>query len=115
MKNGPRIPPGAAFLLLSFAVIVDILQIILSFLIIGIILNTFITILVAPIFLLFLKHYGVDLSFARAGGRLLAGIGAEFLPLSNWFFGWTIAIASIVVMDRGSTFMRSIMGRNESS
>lgn len=114
MKNEPRISSGAAFIMLSFAVIVDVLQAILSFLIIGLILNTFITILVAPIFFLFLKHYGVDLSFARAGGRLLAGIGAEFLPLSNWFFGWTAAIASIVVMDRGSTLMRSIMGRNDS-
>lgn len=114
MSKQPRIPTGAAFVLISCAVFVDLIQILLTVLFIGVILNTFISILVAPIFFIFLKHYGVDFSFSRAGGRFLAGLGAEVLPLSDWFFGWTAVIASIIVMDRGSTLLQGIMGRDES-
>lgn len=87
-----RLSVPNAFLLVFVALLIDGLQLFLTFIIIGVVVNWIIDVFALLLFYVWLKMLGMSMYESRGFKKLLALIGAmgvEILPLVNSLPAWT--------------------------
>ncbi len=105
MEPQKPIGGGLAVTLIAFAVFIDVLQAILTFLLIGIVLNPAIDILASLVFSMLLASHGGGLFKRRAISMIFTAIG-EFIPVVNALPLWTAFAFYTVFMDRARTTIK---------
>lgn len=99
MEEQKPIGVGLAFALIALALIVDGLQILLTLLFIGFLINPLIDILVGIAFTLMLGTHGGGLVRRRAIAMIMTAVG-EFIPGINALPLWTAFAIYTIFMDR---------------
>jgi len=101
-QSGSRIGFVAAFLLIFFGVIIDLIQLLLLSLIIGVVLNYIIGFGTWLTFFLFLRFRGISMWESRIGMKILMGflvsMGLELLTLGA-APGWGLWALTIVIAE----------------
>lgn len=87
-------------LMLGVATVIDTVALVLTFLGIGIIVNTFINILAGCLFLLWfsLRGFGIFDGSARKPLMFFSAGMVEAVPVANAFFTWTLAVWRIIAI-----------------
>ena len=98
--QNPKIGMTNAVILLVVAGIVDTIQIVLSLILIGLIVNPIINIFVSITFVVWLHAIGVHMGSATTITRLLGTIVGEFIPIVNTLPLWTGFILTTVLANR---------------
>lgn len=83
-------------LLIAVAFLVDVVQGLLTYAIIGFFLDTFISIFASVAFGISFSHYGVSLMDDRRVARFLATIVGEMIPGLNVVLWWTALVSYTV-------------------
>ncbi len=99
MDERKPIGGGLAFALIATAVLIDLLQALLTFLIIGVVVNPLLNILVGITFSLMLATHGGGIVRKRAISMVLTTLG-EFFPVINALPLWTAFALYTVFVDR---------------
>ena len=99
-KDGPRISPIMAILMIIMALLIDGTQFLLGLLVIGFVLNWIVSFYAWLSFYVWFKILNVSMSDARGMKILLtmgAALGVELIPLINMLPAWT-AFAILTIM-----------------
>ncbi len=102
MEEQKPIGGGLAFALITTALLIDGLQALLTFLIVGIVLNPILNILVGLTFSIMLYHHGGGLIRRRAISMAITTIG-EFLPFVGALPLWTAFAIYTIAVDKIQT------------
>ena len=97
MEESKPIGGGLAFVLIALAAVTDTLQALLTFILIGVVLNPIIDVMIAMLFTILLAAHGGGLVKRRAISMVITTIG-EIIPGLNALPLWTgFAIYTVVV------------------
>ncbi len=86
----PKISRGQWWLIISVLLVIDLVQILLDFMAIGLVANSFIDIIVGMGFGLYLQMNGQSLAQPKRLFALLGTLGLEFIPLVNGLPLWVL-------------------------
>jgi len=101
-KTGSKIGPVNAVLLILAALFFDGIQVFLTFLIIGVVLNLIVSLMAIATFYLWLKLLGISYWEGNGTRKLLAFMGSSFveiIPIFNAFLGWTVFVGLIILFE----------------
>jgi|SRR3989338_5739878 len=100
-QNSKISPINAVFLILV-ALFFDGIQVFLTLIIIGAVLNWMVSMFAAMTFYIWLKMLGVSYWEGNGTRKLLSFIGCGFLeavPIFNAFLGWTVFVVLIILFE----------------
>ncbi|MDP6659783.1 MAG: hypothetical protein QF679_02140 [Candidatus Pacebacteria bacterium] len=95
-KYKKRIGKVNSLALLGFAVLIDGLQGILTFFLVGVFLNSVIGVLASIVYFIWFKLIDVDFLAMRRMAAMGTAIIVEFIPAINAWPAWTISIGIII-------------------
>lgn len=96
MQGQKRLTGNTPILMVFLAVVIDLAQIILDFILIGLVVNRLIDILVLILYFVWFRANKV--SFTKMRALIFFGLGfVEFLPALDAFPLWTIDIIAVII------------------
>ena len=98
----PRIGNSTAFMMIVFAICVDVIDFLLDLFVIGFVFDLVIDPIVAIIFGIWFGHFGVSL-FRKSPGRFLGIIIVKLVPVLEMLPAWTYLVIKTVAEDRLSS------------
>ncbi|MBI2023258.1 hypothetical protein HYT01_01695 [Candidatus Giovannonibacteria bacterium] len=101
--GGSRLGPATGFLLIAFGIIIDLIEIFLDLIIIGIVLNWFIGIFTLLTFYVVLKWNNISMWEARTGARIMISLISMIfgeVVTAGLFPGWFGFALLVVLFER---------------
>lgn len=99
-KDVSHISALTSFFLVATALFIDILQVFLNFILIGLVLNWLVNFIAVIVFALWFSLYGISFGKFRFFLRMVFSLCAEMVPLFNTLPVWTMFVVSILVTHR---------------
>lgn len=89
MSEEPAIGIGTAFMMVIVALIIDGIQALLTFILIGFLVNPVISVCAAMVFGIWFSHHGMSMMSPKNIAPFLGTMLGEFTPVINAFPVWT--------------------------